>query len=102
MAHVANNARYIRGYSGDLIGFEDLLGKEILTPEQQYNEYVMTSLRTMWGCSLDKIDPEFKSHFLAEIRPFQASGHVERCENAFVLTAEGKLLADRVAMEVFV
>ena len=28
---------------------------EILTPAQRFNEYMMTSLRTMWGCDIHKI-----------------------------------------------
>ena len=35
--------------------------EETLTPVQKYNEYVMTSLRTMWGCDSNKINKDFGS-----------------------------------------
>src|SRR6202012_1801855 len=43
---VANNEQYIRS------PFDAMAGKEILTPVQQLNEYIMISLRTMEGIGL--------------------------------------------------
>ncbi len=97
--NVANNAAYLRSLNEGKIPFE----KEILTPEQRYNEYVMTSLRTMWGCDLKKIDElGFESHFLKNVEPYLSEGIVERTESVFKLTAKGKFLADGVASELFV
>ena len=33
--------------------------EEVLTPVQRLNEYMMTSLRTIWGCDLTKLKSEF-------------------------------------------
>src|SRR5205085_697044 len=43
--NVANNALYIRSLENDIVPFES----ETLTAGQRYNEYIMTSLRTVEG-----------------------------------------------------
>ncbi|MEZ4952422.1 MAG: hypothetical protein R2825_02445 [Saprospiraceae bacterium] len=48
--NVANNAKYLKSLAENKLNYEI----EILTPEQQYNEYVMTALRTMWGVDFSK------------------------------------------------
>lgn len=41
--------------------------KEVLTLENIHNEYVMTSLRTSWGCYPLKINPFFAENFNKKI-----------------------------------
>ncbi len=98
--NVANNAQYINQLSEGKIPFE----REVLTPVQRYNEYVMTSLRTMWGTDLDKIramGEGFALHFETEAQSFLETGVMEKEGQTFRLSRTGKLLADRVAMELF-
>ncbi len=107
--NVANNAVYI-GEIGEwkMEGLETTQGlfeQEILTPAQRYNEYVMTTLRTMWGAQLTKIQAfggNFEKHFLEIAEPFIAKGWVLRKEDTFTLSEAGKLLADFIASELFV
>ena len=99
--NIANNAQYLRALEENRLPFE----LETLTAANRYNEYVMTSLRTQWGCDLAHIQslPEdFSAQFLASIQPFLDAGEVEREAGVFTLTRKGKLVADRVAMECFV
>ena len=44
-----------------------LLTEEILTPMQQLNEYIMTSLRTMEGMNLNFVQEKFGEKYSAEI-----------------------------------
>jgi len=78
---------------------------ELLAPEQQYNEYVMVSLRTMWGCSLDKIRQEFGEETATRTSQvadrFIRSGLLREQDGIYFLTDEGKIFADRIAMELF-
>lgn len=99
--NVANNAQYINQLNEGKIPFE----REILTPVQRYNEYVMTSLRTMWGADLEKIKAlgaDFAQHFEKEAQSFMISGDLEQDGQYFRLTRAGKLLADHLAMELFI
>lgn len=99
--NVANNAQYINQVSEGKVPFE----REVLTPDQRYNEYVMTSLRTMWGVDLEKIrawGTKFEQHFKTQAQLFLETGVLEQTDQTFRLSRVGKLLADRVAMELFV
>lgn len=80
--------------------------KEILTTDDKYNEYVMTSLRTSWGCDIEKIASDYgdsyAEHFLKNIKKHLNPEIILRKGNNFILTDEGMLLADGIAAEVFV
>lgn len=80
--------------------------KEILTTIQQFNEYVMTSLRTSWGCDVEHIQnvfgKQFADHLNQKITPFVRENKVERILNNYFLTDYGKLFADGIAAELFI
>ncbi|MCR9286613.1 radical SAM family heme chaperone HemW [Saprospiraceae bacterium] len=99
--NIANNAQYLKAIQNGFSSFE----KEIISPETRYNEYVMTSLRTSWGCDLNelkKIGGEFEKFFLKNVIPFITNELVEEKRNRiYILTEKGKLLADNIAMELF-
>jgi oxygen-independent coproporphyrinogen-3 oxidase len=98
--NLANNALYIKALAENRIPFE----KEMLTPVQRYNEYVMTSLRTMWGADLSKIramGEAFAEHFERSAQPFLKNETLERRGDNFRLSLSGKFLADGIAAELF-
>lgn len=102
--NVANNARYTRALEPESPDWEALFELETLTPEQRYNEYVMTSLRTQWGCDLARIrgiGAGFEAYFLSEVSPFLEDGSVWRSGEVFFLTQKGKFVGDYVASELF-
>lgn len=109
--NAANNAKYIKALSGlenaaDLGRLSgDLYEEEKLTPVQQYNEYVMTGLRTKWGCNLPKIETMgagFADYFVQGIQPFLEQGFVlQTPSQTYLLTRQGKFLADHIASELF-
>ena len=79
--------------------------EEKLTPVQQYNEYILTSLRTIWGTDTKHIENKFGKkaldQFLKEIVPFLSNGTLRKEGNKIVLTDGGKLLADKIASDLF-
>lgn len=100
--NIANNAQYIQSLADNTVPFE----VEELTPQQQLNEYIMTSLRTMEGLSLQKVKATYgKDRFeylLKHAQPHLMRNHVE-VENDFLKTTlEGKLFADAIAADLFV
>ena len=80
--------------------------REILSKEDKYNEYVMTSLRTSWGCNVGKIERDYGEsyahNFLKNIKKYLDSGIMLMKDNSFILTDEGMLFADGVAADLFV
>ena len=96
--NISNNNIYIESLEKNEISFE----KEILTPSQKANEYIMTSLRTMEGLDISKI-PEAMSHELRSAsKKFIESGKLTLKENKLLLTREGKLFADGIAADLFI
>ncbi len=78
---------------------------EVLTPQQQYDEYVMTSLRTMWGCDLDVVEQRWGKErvamMLEEGRGYLEKGWLLLENGKLQLSRAGKLFADRVASDMF-
>ena len=79
--------------------------KEILTTDDKFNEYIMTSLRTSWGCDIEKIERDYgKSyahHFLKNIKKYLDNGEMLKENNTYFLSEEGKLFADGIAADLF-
>lgn len=98
--NVAHNARYLKAIQASEVPFE----REVLTLAQRYNEYVMTGLRTMWGCSWAQIagfGEPFHGFFRTEVQDLLEQGLLESDEHRIHLTRRGKLLADRIASDLF-
>lgn len=80
--------------------------KEVLTKDQKYNEYVMTSLRTVWGCDTAHIfnvfGSDFESHFIRSAGPYVEKHHLYQEGSKYFLTDEGKLFADGIAAALFI
>ena len=101
--NVANNAQYTQSLLQERrLVFE----QEKLTPVEHLNEYIMTSLRTMWGCDLDKVTREWHSEYATMIEKSAARNvdpkHLKREGNKLILTAQGRLFADRIAADLFI
>jgi oxygen-independent coproporphyrinogen III oxidase len=98
--NLANNAIYVDALNKEKEFFET----EELTLKNRYNEYVMTGLRTKWGCDLNFIRSEFGNdfaeHFSEKSKTFIPE-IIQKSDSVFILTKKGKLLADKVAAELF-
>lgn len=101
--NIANNIKYVESI---LTQKKLPIEEETLTSVQQLNEYIMTSLRTMWGCDLEKISSNWDSGAAEEVEKsshlFQEKNWMTQDGNKLILTTAGKLFADRIAAEMFV
>ena len=101
MWNVSNNVKYIKALSTSKLP----LVKENLNPQEMYNEYVMTSLRTKWGCSLIKIEKDYSMSFLhyfkAQIKSHEMNGYIIENKGVYTLSETGKLIADRITSDLF-
>lgn len=98
--NVAHNAQYLKAIQKGDLPFD----LETLSPNEQYNEYVMTALRTMWGADLNKIEQwgeNFKTDFLLNVQPFLDNQTMVQQDHRFYLTNQGRLLADNIAASLF-
>jgi oxygen-independent coproporphyrinogen-3 oxidase len=98
--NVASNAKYISELTAGRLA-ETV---EELSLHDRFNEYIMTSLRTMWGTDLQKV-ASYGKVFLEDtsknIKPFIERDWLKTEGNKIILTAEGKLFADYIASELF-
>ena len=79
--------------------------KEILSPEQLYDEYVMLRLRTHWGIDLKWLKREmgerFSSYCEQHAQTLIAQGRLSQTREFLYLTDAQMLFADGVAEELF-
>ena len=95
--NISNNNLYIDSIKRKVIPGE----KEILSPTQQLNEYIMTSLRTMEGLDLNRVDGVSRHKLQVASKKFIERGFIVEEKDHLKLTTEGKLLADGIAAELF-
>lgn len=100
--NVANNHTYIKTLAADSIPAT----VEPLTPANQINEYIMTSLRTMWGCDVSVLQKKFQYNLIARNKIYFDKGIAEGLftlqGEVVTLTRKGRLFADSIAAEFFV
>ncbi|OGS82302.1 MAG: coproporphyrinogen III oxidase [Flavobacteria bacterium RIFCSPLOWO2_12_FULL_31_7] len=99
--NVANNSLYLKEITENKLPSET----ETLSKTDQYNEYIMTGLRTIWGVSLKKIEKEFGDKYLNYLQK-QAEKYISdqllEVEDAILKTTKkGKFLSDGIASDLF-
>ena len=99
--NVSNNNLYVSDIQNNKMYYQ----KEKLTHVDQYNEYIMTGLRTMWGISLSNLQEKFgkkiENHFVKKSKKFIES-KLLIIENDLIKTSKkGKFLSDGIASELF-
>ncbi|MDB4925659.1 radical SAM family heme chaperone HemW [Mucilaginibacter sp.] len=98
--NIANNAKYIQSIQTNNLPAET----ELLTETDHLNEYIMTSLRTIWGLDMDKLNiiaAASSNVLLKAAQPFLEKEWITQKNNIFYLTQTGKLYADHIAAELF-
>lgn len=100
--NISNNALYIQAIKqGDLPR-----ETEILSFEDRWNEYIMTSLRTVWGSEAAYITTVFGAEYwhslVQNAQRFSDKNWLVINEKSIQLTPEGKLYADYIASELFI
>jgi oxygen-independent coproporphyrinogen-3 oxidase len=99
--NIRNNALYVKSIEEGNIPYE----LEILTDKQQLNEYIMTSLRTIEGISLERVKRTWGNlkaeNLLIAAKRHLDEGYVLRTDNSLQLSASGKFLADGIASDLF-
>ena len=99
--NIKNNTKYIKSIQENVLPIE----RETLSTTDQYNEFVMTGLRTIWGVSLEKIKDNFGEKYLDYLEN-QSKKHIEETllfvENGTLKTGEkGRFLVDGIAADLF-
>ena len=98
--NVADNKKYMDSIGKNKTPFE----KEYLDSRKKYNEYILTSLRTMWGIDLKFLEESYSKeamdYCLGLSKRFIDYGMVEKKKDNLILTDQGKLIADNITSEL--
>jgi len=99
--NIANNTKYIASLQKGILPQEI----EILSKNDQFNEIVMTGLRTILGVSLQKIENQFgidfKDQLLINAQKHLQNETLEVTNNILFISEKGKFLADGIAADLF-
>lgn len=92
--------KYIKAIESD----SPLFDKEELDRKTRFNEYIMTSLRTMWGINLDYVEDVFDKEGYDYIRNLSGKfidyGLMRQEKQTLVLTNQGKMISDNIISEL--
>ncbi|MDY4042608.1 MAG: radical SAM family heme chaperone HemW [Marinifilaceae bacterium] len=98
--NTANVRRYVEALGRGELPFE----REVLTPVDMYNEFVMTGLRTRWGIDPGEAERRFGACWrqaAPRVASYLASGDLELVSGRLRLTEAGCLVSDMVMSDLF-
>lgn len=99
--NISNNHKYMKSIGSGIMPYEI----EYLTKKDLANEFLLTSLRTKWGCDLQKL----KDLYSYDLINSQKNKLSELIKNGFIimenesifLSRSGKFLADSIISDLF-
>jgi oxygen-independent coproporphyrinogen-3 oxidase len=98
--NVSDVKKYIKAVNSGSLLFE----REELDKRTRFNEYIMTSLRTMWGIDLDYVertfDKEGYDYIVNLAGKFIDYGLMKPDKKTLMLTNQGKMISDNVISEL--
>ena len=101
-SNVRNNSFYIKSIESGIIPAE----VEILTRENKINETILISIRTSQGLELQQLktryDYDISALFKIKIDQMVGQELITVMNNRLILTKKGKLVADKIAYDLFV
>jgi oxygen-independent coproporphyrinogen-3 oxidase len=97
--NVRDLKKYIKCINDGKIFYE----KEELDTKTRFNEYIMISLRTMWGIDLEYVEKTFEKEGFDYVNniavKFMGYGLMKQEKNTLVLTNQGKMISDNIISE---
>ena len=97
------NIRDLKGYIKCVNTGKSFFESEELDIKKRFNEYIMTSLRTMWGIDLEYVEKMFEKEgydYVVNLSgKFRNYGLMKLEKNSLVLTNQGKLISDNIISE---
>ena len=99
--NVAHNLKYIQAIQQGTLSYE----KESLSPQDIFNEYIMTGLRTQWGVELSKINQLLDKKFeewCKSLNDLLNKGLIQKKGDRLLLDKHAKIIADTVISDLFI
>jgi oxygen-independent coproporphyrinogen-3 oxidase len=97
------NIRDLKGYIKSVNKGKSFSEREELDAKARFNEYIMTSLRTMWGIDLEYIERTYEKEgydYVVNLAgKFRDYGMMKLNKKNLVLTNQGKMISDNIISE---
>jgi oxygen-independent coproporphyrinogen-3 oxidase len=97
------NVKNINSYISSIKNDKPFYEGEELSVKTRFNEYIMTSLRTMWGIDLDFVEKMFEKegydYIINMAGKFKDYGLMKQENKNLVLTNQGKMISDNIISE---
>jgi putative oxygen-independent coproporphyrinogen III oxidase len=98
--NISDVKKYIKSLNGGKVPYE----REELDRLTTFNEYIMTSLRTMWGIDLEHVekfyDKELHDYLINLSGKYIRYGLMRHEKNTLALTDQGKMISDNIIAEL--
>ena len=100
------NIRNLKGYIKLINDGKSFYESEELNSKTRFNEYIMTSLRTMWGIDLEYVEEMFEKegydYIINLAGKFKNYGLMKQEKKSLILTNQGKLISDNIISEFMI
>jgi len=100
--NIRQNLKYLNSIDNNLVPYE----REELDVKTRVNEFIMTTIRTIWGCDMKKVSDQFgvelETLFEKELNAFSKNELIIIKDKCIYLTNKGKLLADAITEKLFI
>lgn len=101
-SNIAHNTQYIKAFTESSIPF----AIEQMSREDLINDYILTSLRTIWGTDINFLRKKLGDGYLEDkaslLSQLQSESLLKIEDSRFLLTKKGNLLADSIAASLFI
>jgi oxygen-independent coproporphyrinogen-3 oxidase len=99
--NISNLHVYLSEISKGNIPFE----RENLSLQEKYNDFIITSFRTMWGLSLEKLvlnfGPSYKKYFLKTVKKYLDDDFCIQKHGQIKLSEKGMFISDHIMEDLF-
>ena len=100
------NHSSLKGYVEGVNREEPFSETEYLSKDERYHDYLITTLRTKWGCDPTRMEKKFglnyREHFEKKARPYLEAGTLYIREGRIAIHPDSWLIADHILRELFV
>lgn len=100
--NISNNHLYLKALQTGTVPFT----LEVLSKQDQVNDYLLTTLRTSWGANLTILRDEFGYDVMAQhsiyLEDLFSRKLATLANNQLTLTPSGKMLADKISSDLFI
>lgn len=96
----------LKSYLEGLAKGGEIEEKEDLSTEEHYHDYLITSLRTRWGCDPGHLEEQYglnyRKHFVNRAEQFLEGGSLYYTDGRIAIHPESWLITDHILRELFV